>query len=261
MDNKAYAVSSKYYDAAYKLVQDKVDLPFYLDLAVKSGGPVLEIACGTGRILLPTARKGIRISGIDASPDQLRVLRNKLALESKAVRNLVDVRQADMRDFDLNRKFRLITIPFRPMQHMYTLEDQIRALSAAKRHLAPDGLLAFNVFFPYYPAFYKDLGREITDLSWKDPGNPKHTVTRYFIRHKVDMLNQWFTGEFIYRTRAGKRVVKVDRAPLKMNWYTYPHMLLLFRECGLKIYKEYGSFKKEPISACKEMIFLLKITK
>jgi hypothetical protein len=58
-----YHVIAKYYDAAYAAKQDLVDLPFYLDLAEKSKGPVLEIACGTGRVLRPIARKGIEICG------------------------------------------------------------------------------------------------------------------------------------------------------------------------------------------------------
>jgi SAM-dependent methyltransferase len=54
-----YHIIAKYYDGAYAAKQDLVDLPFYLDLATQSRGPVLEIACGTGRVLLPIARKGI----------------------------------------------------------------------------------------------------------------------------------------------------------------------------------------------------------
>lgn len=71
---KPYSVTAKHYDAAYAVKQDLVDLPFYLDLAKRFGGPVLELACGTGRILLSVARQGIAIDGVDNSLPMLRVL-------------------------------------------------------------------------------------------------------------------------------------------------------------------------------------------
>ena len=71
----SYSVTAKYYDGAYAAKQDLVDLPFYLDLAEQTVGPILEIACGTGRVLLPIARKGIEIHGVDNSRPMLKILR------------------------------------------------------------------------------------------------------------------------------------------------------------------------------------------
>jgi hypothetical protein len=65
--SRSYNTSAKYYDGAYAVKADLVDLPFYVDLATKFGGPVLEIGCGTGRVLLPIARQGIEIHGVDNS--------------------------------------------------------------------------------------------------------------------------------------------------------------------------------------------------
>jgi 2-polyprenyl-3-methyl-5-hydroxy-6-metoxy-1,4-benzoquinol methylase len=59
---RSYSTSAKYYDGAYAVKADLVDLPFYVDLANKFGGPVLEIGCGTGRVLLPIARQGIEFT-------------------------------------------------------------------------------------------------------------------------------------------------------------------------------------------------------
>jgi SAM-dependent methyltransferase len=98
-----YHVIAKYYDGAYAAKQDLVDLPFYLDLARQSRGPVLEIACGTGRVLLPIARKGIEICGVDNSQPMLNVLSQNLAKEPQEVRNRITVHEGDMRNFRLNR--------------------------------------------------------------------------------------------------------------------------------------------------------------
>ena len=76
-----YHIIAKYYDGAYAAKQDLVDLPFYLDLATQSRGSVLEIACGTGRVLLPIARKGIEICGVDNSLPMLKILKEHFARE------------------------------------------------------------------------------------------------------------------------------------------------------------------------------------
>jgi SAM-dependent methyltransferase len=253
-----YTIGAKYYDGAYQNNPNLHDVPFYLDLAERFGGPVLEIACGTGRVLLEIARKGIEISGIDLSSEQLSVLESKLENESPATRNLVRIVKADMCKFDLGREFRLVTIPFRPMQHMYTVDQQISALMAAKKHLLPDGVLAFDVFCPNYPILLEPAGGESLEMEWPASDAQGHVVRRYFRRTKVDLVRQYFEGEFIFRTCAGREVVKEERSAFKMAYYTYPHLLLLFRHCGLEVVEEYGSFSREPIDAGKEMIFILK---
>jgi SAM-dependent methyltransferase len=219
---------------------------------------VLEIACGTGRVLIEIARKGIEIFGIDFSREQLTVLNSKLLKEPERTRNLVRVFNGDMRTFSLDKKFRLAIIPFRPMQHMYTIEDQISALNAAKAHLLPEGILAFDVFYPDYSALLQPLGKETLDLEWSPPEEAGHLVRRYFRKTEVNFLQQYFEGEFVFRTFAGDRLIREERSQFKLGYYTYPQLLLLFRHCGLEVLEQYGSFKREPIDICKEMIFLLR---
>ncbi len=260
MEEDIYAPCAKYYDGAYQNNPNLHDLPFYLDLAERYGGPVLEIACGTGRILLEIAREGTQITGIDSSEAQLAVLNSKLLNEPDQTRSLVRAFKADMRTFSLDRKFRLVIIPFRPMQHMYTIEDQISALNAAKAHLLPDGILAFDVFYPNYSMLLQPTDEEMFDVQWYPQNDPTHVVRRFFRRTRVDLLRQYFEGEFIYRTFDGDRLTQEERSPLKLVYYTYPHLLLLFRHCGLEVVEQYGDFTKEPIDICKEMIFLLRST-
>ena len=92
----SYAVSAKYYDDAYAAEPDLVDLLFYLDLAKQFGGPVLEIACGTGRILLPIARTGIEIHGVDKSSSMLQVLSEQLEREPAEIRNRVTISKGEI---------------------------------------------------------------------------------------------------------------------------------------------------------------------
>jgi hypothetical protein len=83
-------------------------------------------------------------------------------------------------------------------------------------------------------------------------------VRRYFRKTGVNFLQQYFEGEFVFCTFDGDRLVKEERSDFKLGYYSYPQLLLLFRHCGLGMVQQYGSFKREPIDICKEMIFLLK---
>src|SRR5262245_24052186 len=115
---------------AYDLVLK--DIPygfdFYTSLARQAEGPVLDIACGTGRILLPCLEAGVDIEGLDLYQGMLDRLRNKaagLGLEQR-------LHLADMRDFHLRRKFALTMIPFNAFVHNLTTEDQIRTLKSCR---------------------------------------------------------------------------------------------------------------------------------
>jgi SAM-dependent methyltransferase len=257
METDSYRVLSRYYDAAYASKADLQDVPFYVALAERLGGPVLEIGCGTGRVLLEVASQGIEIEGLDSSEDQLQVFQGKLDAYPRAVRDRVRLHHADMRDFALDRRFPLITAPFRPLQHLYTIHDQIAAFRAIRKHLLPDGRFAFDAFYPKFQALEEDMLVERPDLQWADPLTPIRTIRRFFMRQQVDKLNQVFSGEFIFRIYEGEALIAEEREPLRLSYYTYPQFLLLFELCGFRILEEYGSFSGEPIGICREMIFVL----
>lgn len=255
-----YRVSAKYYDEAYASKKDLVDLDFYVDLARRIGGPVLELACGTGRILLPIAREGIAIHGVDLSTAMLHILRDNLQREPKDVRELVSIVEGDMRSFRSNRKYPLVLIPFRPLQHMHTVDDQVAALKTAAFHLEKDGILAFNVFFPKYDLLDSGIGTELLELEWQVKSNPGRTIRRYFRKESLDKINQNFTATFIFRTYEGGKLILEETEPLKLSYYTYPHLKALFLLAGLEIVEEYGSFARAPLdNDTQEMIFLLRL--
>ncbi len=254
-----YRVIAKYYDGAYAAKQDLVDLPFYLDLAEQSRGPVLEIACGTGRVLLPIARKSIEICGVDNSRPMLRVLEDNLARESATVRDRVSVREGDMRTFRLPQKFPLVMIPFRPMQHMFTVDDQVAALGTAAAHLSDDGILAFDVFYPKFEMIWTKVGEEIPEMEWRPDSHPAKLVRRFFRKDSIDKIHQIFSFTFIFRTYQADALILEETEAFKLCYYTYPHLRALFLLAGLEPVAEYGSFAKTPLDNCAEqMIFVLR---
>jgi SAM-dependent methyltransferase len=255
----AYHVIAKYYDGAYAAKQDLVDLPFYLDLAEQSRGPVLEVACGTGRVLLPIARKGIEICGVDNSQSMLNVLKENLAREPEEVRQRVKVEEGDMRTFRLNRKFPLVMIPFRPMQHMCTVEDQVAALKTAAAHLTESGILAFDVFYPKFDMIWAKVGEEVPEMEWASASDPTKIVRRFFRKDSIDKINQIFNFTFIFRTYQSGELIQEETEPFRLCYYTYPHLRALFHLAGLEPTAEYGSFSKTPLdNTAEQMIFLLR---
>ena len=195
MIDDSYSLAAKYYDAAYSAKEDLVDRDFYLDLAREYGGPVLEFGCGTGRITLPLARQGVDVTGIDASRAMLEVLRAKLADEPAAIKRRVRVVEGDFRTLCLGDQFPMVVIPFRPMQHMYTTEDQLAALRNAGRHLAHGGILAFDVFNPRFDKLLSGDGEEQFELEWRAlDGTDRVTIRRYFVKDGFDPVNLVFSG-------------------------------------------------------------------
>ena len=256
---RSYSTSAKYYDGAYAVKTDLVDLPFYVHLAKKLGGPVLEIGCGTGRILLPIARQGIEIHGVDNSLPMLRVLKTHLKQESREVRRNVQLHRGDMRQFRLKKKYPLVIMPFRPLQHMRTVDDQLRALASAAFHLNKNGIFAFDVFYPKFDKIPGGIGEEILELEWRDSADTGRVIRRYFRKDSVDKINQIFTATFFFRTYQGDKLVKEETEPLTMSYYTYPHLRALFLLAGLEPCEEYGSFAQTPLdNSAEQMVFLLK---
>jgi SAM-dependent methyltransferase len=120
------------------------DVEFYVEEALASGGPVVELAVGTGRIAVPIAKAGISVIGVDASAGMLEVAREYAAAEGVEL----DLRLGDMREPPVEERVPLVLIPFRSLLHMTTEPERLRALRAARELLVPGGRLVFDVFAP-----------------------------------------------------------------------------------------------------------------
>ena len=122
------------------------DVAFYVEEAVRSGGPVVELGVGTGRIAIPTAAAGIAVVGVDASAEMLAVAREQAELGG--VTGLIDFRHGDLRDPPLDGAFPLVTIPFRSLLHMETDRDRRRHFGGGPRAARAGGRFVFDVFTP-----------------------------------------------------------------------------------------------------------------
>jgi len=122
------------------------DIGFYVDEALAAGGPVVELAVGTGRIAVPTAEAGVRVIGVDQSQAMLEVARRYA--RARGVEALLDLRTGDLREPPVPERVRLVTCPFRSLLHLADEAEKLRALRAAHALLLPGGRFVFDVFAP-----------------------------------------------------------------------------------------------------------------
>jgi SAM-dependent methyltransferase len=134
------------------------DLEWYRRKARESGGPVLELGAGTGRVALAIAQDGIPVHALEADPGMLETLRRKLASLPHAVQMRVTPVDGDMRRFSLPERFALIIAPFRTFLHNVSREEQLSSLRCVREHLRPGGSFAFNVFHPSLEIMARNAG-------------------------------------------------------------------------------------------------------
>jgi len=253
-------VAASSYDAIpdFGLLYDSVplyaarqDIGFYVEEAKATRGPVLELGSGTGRILLPIARAGGTIVGLDSSSNMLERCRQKLAAESAAVQGRVTLQQRDIHDFDLGERFPLIIAPFRVVQHLTTVDDQLRFLAAVARHLAPNGRFAFDVFNPYFAKLVEADGVEREDTPAQRLPDGR-TLRRAYRIARVRWVDQVSDSELIYYVD-GKRYVQA----FEMRWYLAAELQHLLARSGFRVRAMYGDFARGPVvDGCPELVVL-----
>ncbi|HZV11623.1 MAG TPA: class I SAM-dependent methyltransferase [Candidatus Kapabacteria bacterium] len=243
-----YGSVAKFYDYVTPY-RERGDVDFFVEAAREANGPVLELGCGTGRVLVPTAQAGIDITGFDSSETMLSICKRKLAAEPKEVQSRVQFVQGDMRHFDLGKTFKLITIPFRPFQHLVTVEDQISCLTNIRRHLADGGKLVFDVFNPSMQGLLDEVRLQETDDIAEITMLDGRKMKRRFRVASRDYFRQVQDIELIYYVTHpdGRQERLVHAFPMRYFFrYEVEHLLV---RCGFKVEAVYSSFAKEPFGA------------
>jgi SAM-dependent methyltransferase len=234
-----YAPFAREYDAVYERLRGPSgDAAFYRELARESGGPVLELGCGSGRILLPIAREGIPAVGLDASASMLE----ELAAKSPPA-NLRFV-AGRMQDFDLSpQRFALIFAGFRAFQHLLSVEDQLATLARVRAHLSAGGRFAFDVFAPRHDRLAQASVAEAEDARASVDGEE---IVRYAAIPKIDVARQILHLRFrVERRRAGVLVdEKIWESSLRYFFrYELEHLLA---RSGLEVEEVFGGFDGRP---------------
>jgi len=218
-------------------------LDFYVGLAREANGPVLDIACGTGRILLPCLQEGIDIEGLDMFEPMLKTLRAKAAAVGLSPR----LHQADMSDFSLPRRFNLVMIPFNAFIHNMTQETQIRCLALCREHLLPGGKLTFDTFFPALE--FVSTPERTRVLEGEIPHPQTGLAIRMYDTRTIDRVAQVFHSQNdIELLAADGSVQTVHRSFISSRYFYKQEMELLLRVAGFTRWEICGDFDRRPLT-------------
>jgi SAM-dependent methyltransferase len=237
------------------------DVQFYVEEAQRAGSPVLELGCGTGRILIPVAQAGLAITGLDLSVPMLDIARRKVAALDSAPRSRIELVEGDMRRFSLGRRFQLAMIPYRAFLHLLTPEDERQALECIREHLADDGRLIFNIFDPRLETIaahsgpfgsalkkvsefvHPETGRRFVVWDTRQYDTERQVISQYFIHEELDDEG---------------RVVSKTYAPLTLRYVFRYEMQYLLELCGYTIEALYGDFRHGPFHYGGEQIWVAR---
>jgi SAM-dependent methyltransferase len=223
-----------------------VGVAFYRALAEETGGPVLELACGTGRVTIPIARAGFSVTGLDIVPGMLeQAQRKSTGLSVRWV-------EGDARTFDLGERFRLIFLTGNAFQAFVTNAEQRALVQRAHAHLHDDGLFAFETRNPLLPGTPVRDGFFVLETRSQEDERPGYInvdghPVRVFTTQVYDHVGQLvhLTG-YKHWNAGGKEHVTVTRTALR---YTFPQELAALLDAnGFSIVRQYGDWNGEPLT-------------
>ncbi|HKP28031.1 MAG TPA: class I SAM-dependent methyltransferase [Gemmatimonadales bacterium] len=225
--------------------QARTDVGFYVEEA-RNERSILEIGCGTGRVLLPIARSGAIITGLDSSVSMLTRCGDRVEAEPAEVRQRVSLKEGDIRDFNFPDKFTLVIAPFRILQHLKTIDDQLKCLATVRRHLEPGGRFIFDVFNPFYALLVKDRSVEAEETPELQLTDGRFMRRSYRIS-RVRFVDQVNEVELIYYVRSGDATERVVQS-FEMRWYNKAELEHLLVRAGFTVEAIYGGFDRRPLT-------------
>jgi SAM-dependent methyltransferase len=233
------------YDAPelYDLVLEQfhLDLPFWLEEARAARGPVLEVACGTGRVLLHLLENGVDADGIDLAPAMLERLHAKAKAKGLSPRTVA----ADMHDFTMPRRYRRVFITFNGFAHCDTIEDQLRCLRCCREHLEPGGALVISMSYPSLAYWLEPEGERVLEMEVAGPSGAPVRMWDTRRRDRVHQRQHSLTE--IEELDAAGQVVRAHSFETDQRWVYRFELELLLRAAGFARIEILGGWDRAPL--------------
>src|ERR1700693_2786487 len=228
-----YDTIAELYDPWSRSVTE--DVGFYVAEARRSGGPIVELGVGTGRIAIPIAQTGVRVIGVDSSREMLAACRRRA--EAAGLVELVDLRLGGLRHPPIHEQVPLVACPFRSYLHLVDDGERVDALTAAREALAEDGRLVFDVFAPKPDDITDTHGRWLE----REPG--------------IYELADWDADA---RTLTLSVRGPSAAATMSLAWISREEWQQLLEETGFEVEACYGWFDRSPYRGGEDMVFVAK---
>jgi SAM-dependent methyltransferase len=245
-----YDSFAEVYDLFYADLED--DLAMYLGFAERTGGPILEIGSGTGRVSIALAEAGHTVVGLEPSTAMRSIAQAKIA--EAQLTDRVTLVAGDMRRFKIDQHFGLVIAPINTFLHNLTFDDQLATLSSIKKHLRPGGLLVLDCFNPD-PAHAADDRRLILQRNVIDPDTQQSA--QLWLERSTDWGQQ--LQEITYFADQVDAQGRMRRATLATKFrFIFRHeMQLLLKLGGFDLKDLYGSYHLDPFESDSEKLIVV----
>jgi SAM-dependent methyltransferase len=230
------------------------DLPLHLDVIERTGKRVLEVGCGTGRLLLPLARAGCRLVGVDASPAMLALADRKLANAGEDVRLRASLVEGDMRTLRLDEEFDVALLPVKTFAYLTSRADQLAALSAIVGHLRPGGRFVLDLLNPAPAWLAQPDGSVRQDVTGEVDGV---VVTRTETAVSTDLAAQVRVLRSAYEVIAPTGSVRKRIVEWPFRWTHRFEAEHLLERAGLEVEHVYGGYVGEPFTSDSPALLLV----
>lgn len=236
---------ARFYDVVYAKVRDAADRDYYAGKLAACRGHSLEVGAGTGRIFLEALKLGADVYAMDSSAEMASILRSKLD-----PRDHHRVRQCDLVDMSLGKRFDLIVAPFRVMSHIAAVEDQLRAFDTVHDHLNPGGAFIFDLYVPNLKLLLEGLPPTVDFDGEYAPGRRLRRTTSAVSDIITQITSVTMTFEWDEEGRS-----QAASWSFPMRYFFRYEIEHLVARSKLKLRAIYGDYSESPLdSSSKEFI-------
>lgn len=245
-----YTTTVRFYDADTGHKTD--DLNLYSALAEQYGGPIFDVGCGTGRVLLHLAQEGYEVAGVDTSQPMLERLESRLAALPH-LRQHITYHEADVLTYETDQRYQLTLLTYNALMHFHEQDQQLALLRRLRDLTADDGLLVIDLPNAGETFASQDSDAILLDHSFIDP-ETGHMVMLQSVSY-LDRVTQLLRVQWIYDEILDDGTVKRTIAPHVLRYYFYPEMRLLLMQAGFEVQAVYGDTDESPFEdGCERMI-------
>jgi len=238
----SYALIARFYDL--ENAEFTEDLPFWADLAREQGGPILELGCGSGRVMLHLALEGFEVTGVDSSPAMLALARRRLALR-KSIAGRITLLEEDFLRIRLAKTFPLIVLPFNTFAHMTAPQDARAALETFAAHLSPGGRVVLSLPNPI-PVYGDPPEGMVLERTFYDEA--LHTMIQQFSSLRVDRVAQLGHITWIYDEIDPSGTVARTTVPMTLRYFFPNELASLLEQSGLRLAHLWGDYDRSPFA-------------
>ncbi|HOO96637.1 MAG TPA: class I SAM-dependent methyltransferase [Caldisericia bacterium] len=232
IDDAKLTYDGVFYDSANKYFD--FELEFWNTQAKEAGKDILELCAGTGRLTIPLAQSGFNMTGVDFTDSMLEQgLKKTMELGLN-----IDWVKSDIRDFNLDKQFDMIFIPFNSMLHLQTNKDIVDTFKCVRNHLKPEGRFVIDIFNPSMEILARDPNQRFKHSRHEFFDPTKNAQVKAFESGGYDRARQIKHVQFIYIYPDGEE--HLESFDLRILYPVEIDTLLEYN--GFKVVEKYGYF-------------------